>query len=300
MSALTKHPFYMKNPNISKNKRMKHLNTLRSGLKDVPDKSKVMVAIDQQLNKFTVFSQEELNKYRFYSKKTEDTENMIHILDNQMLYMDILENEVMKQILGYRRFIEESKQKVQRQITNGTKEKRREVYDAYNEAEALALIDKLPTDVIHHIIYFLRPEIRLCILREKYPYSDIIKRFRGVTQPRIHKIHEVILQHMVNQLGHYPKHYTGGKLVSRVYNAVLDMRDIIAGNGFDNQNKTCHSMIHALECFDIVSEYDMKLITPENKDPSSCFDPKIKERMDTLLKMYHLILYATKPRPRLR
>jgi hypothetical protein len=296
MSALTKHPFYMKNPNISKDQRIKQLATLRSGLKDVPDKSKVMVAMDQQLDKFTVFSQYELNKYRFYSKKTEDMENMIHILDNQILYMDILENEVMKKIQSHRNVIELAKQKVQRQITNQTKEKRREVYDAYNEAEALVLIDKLPTDIMHHIIYFLRPEIRLCILREKYPRPDIIKRFRGISQPRVNKIHEVVLQKIVKQIGYSPEHYTGGKLVSRVYNAVLDMRDIIAGNGFDNQNKTYHSIIHALECFNVIADYDLKLSTPENKDPSSCYQPHIKQKMEALLKMYHVIIYATKPR----
>ena len=285
----------MKNPNISKDHLMKYLATLRSGLKDVPDKSKVMVTIDQQLDKFTVFSQEELNKYRFYSKKTEDTENMINILDNQMLYMDILENEVMKKIQSHRKVIELAKQKVETQITNRTKEKRRDVYDAYNETEALVLIDKLPTDIMHHIIYFLRPEIRICILREKYPRSDIIKRFRGISQLRVNKIHEVILQKIVKQLGHYPEHYTGGKLVSRVYNAVLDMRDIITGNGFDNQNKTYHSIIHALECFNVIADYDLKLSTPENKDPSSCYEPHIKQKMETLLNMYHVILNATKP-----
>lgn len=274
---------------------MKHLATLRSGLKVVPDKSKVIETIDQQLDKFTVFSQEELNKYRFYSKKTEDTENMINILDNQMLYMDILENEVMKKIQSHRKVIELAKQKVERQITNRTKEKRRDVYDAYNETEALVLIDKLPTDIMHHIIYFLRPEIRICILREKYPRPDIIKRFRGISQLRVNKIHEVILQKIVKQLGHYPQHYTGGKLVSRVYNAVLDMRDIIAGNGFDNQNKTYHSIIHALECFNVIADYDLKLSTPENKDPSSCYEPHIKQKMEALLNMYHVILHATKP-----
>jgi len=304
MAPLKSNPLLLKNATLTKDQRIAALKALRTGYKNIPDIGAVDIVIEQQLDKFAEFDLEEMNKYRFYSKKTEDTDDIINILDNQLLYIDIMETRIKSTLLKWSNSIKNQKTRALAIIETMKKDKRKAVYDAYKEAEALAIVDKLPPDMVQYIIGFLRPEIRLCVLKEKY--CDIAQRVRGMRNGRAHHLRTAIQCAIENSLGRNPSYFTGGKLVNPAYNAVKHIRDTFQPNTHYNPNGykandntiTVAYQIHkALENVYSIADYRMKISTDEGEEPSSLSNLPNRDLMNSLIKMYCLVLYATKRRP---
>jgi hypothetical protein len=304
MPTLNNNPLLLGNINLTRDERITKIKDLPNSQKDIPDRTKILGVIDQQLCKLTSFTLEEMNKYRFYSKKSEDTDNILEILDNQLLYMDIIESEVTHKLKTHRQHILNQKKMAAAVLENKRKDKRKAVYDAYRESEALVMLDKLPPDMVQYIISFLRPEIRIGILKDKY---DIQPRVKLLSTPKAIQLRSAIQKMIQSSIGDNPTHYTGGKFITRVYNAVLYLRDTCKGrtmynpNGYSPNDANYYvgfQLEKALECFDTIADYEMKTTTPDDKDePNSLSNQKSKQMMTTLLKMYHLILYATRGNP---
>lgn len=302
MPTLKSNPLLLNNAALTKDQRISTLKRLQSGHKNIPDLSAVDVVICQQLDKFTEFNVEELNKYRFYSKKAEDTDDIISILDNQLLYVDIMENNI-KEILSKRRkYIDKQKTRALEIIDAKKKDKLKSVRDAYKEADALAIIDKLPPDMVQYIITFLRPEIRVCVLREKYSnLADNIKRMRN---GKAHQLRSAIQKSIEHHIGRYPPHFTGGKLVNPVYNAVKHIRETFQQrtqynwNGYSNTDNTIIVAVQIQKALDniyTIAEYVMNISTPEGKEPSTLSNPYNNKLMNSIIHMYCLVLYAANP-----
>jgi len=137
-------------------------------------------------------------------------------------------------------------------------------------------------------------------------YSDIsqlISGMRNGTGHRLrtaHLLRTAIYRAVVNSLGRNPYYFTGGKLVNSAYNAVKYIRDTFQPNPHYNPNDSAMMVAaqiqKALENICIVADYRMKISTREGEEPNSLSNLPNRDLMNSIIKLYCLVLYATKTR----
>jgi hypothetical protein len=287
-----------------KNRQIREMTPCRA----VPGCSEITDIISKQCDKFLLFSLEEANKYRFYSKNSNYIDDALIIVNNEITHMTIMEKEIQKILANYKRSLTLTKEMLQTAITDKKKDKLRNMRATINETDVMDMINKMPEDIVRYIASYFTPSLRVMIMKEKYKYPSAREFLTNVPPPKLLQLRESIQKYArKTSWGYY---YTGGKNISSVYNSMNKLIEIqgAINNSYnseyyslqkikyldtDDKNKIVNDILFAIFHFENVVNYEIYKNMPQNNDPNSAIYSTARQ-MDTLLRIYQLISYTLK------
>jgi hypothetical protein len=276
--------------NLTKTER-KALLKEKSGTRGIPDLSKINDTLETQLYKFIYIADEEINKFRFYSKNLSEFDDTLEIFDNELLYLDIIEQKLLETISDKRKQVADRKAAGEAAIKYKAEKKFRDAKDTFKEYEMLRLVNRLPEDMVRVIATYFRPEIRLILFKEKYP------SFYHMSNNKVPTLVIFNIREQMKRLVHkhkFGRFYTGGKRIGAAYNAnenICNIYTLFKGNV---RNDMMGDIYRALDWVETLANYYNNMAANPYEDPNSSNNKNLAEYYNVLIRMYQTAVYVSR------
>jgi flagellar biosynthesis regulator FlaF len=233
-----------------------------------------------------------LVQWRYFKEGSEDIEDLRNRNQYNQMYLTVIESHISKLISDARiKLTEESKkieQCFERKQDSIASADARDKRDSNKELSVLSRLNKMPEDIVYAVGQFLfTKRMRLVLIRDRFaPFNEILRK---VKLPKLKLISRCVAHH----LQAIARKITNNKSIMASFPANSEISDCY-DNASQSMKKLRETLNKAEKIKEIVNITDKASFLVRSVDKLG-YPVNTGHIQTILLRIYHIIIYASKP-----